>query len=142
MENLKHTSKVKIGKLNKYIFFVEKLNISKSFAFTSSNFIIDHNIRLLQSSKSQSVLAIDFNTLNKVHFLNFGKYIIVFRCGKDNLDREMYFIDYQLKERSILLMDEIFHQRELEVILTLRKKMIETYEGKEKLIASIASIYN
>jgi len=142
MENLKHTFKFKLGRLNKYIFFVEKLNLSKSFAYTSSNFIIDYNIRLLQSSKSQSVLAIDFITPNKVHFLNFGKYIIIMRHGKDNLDREMYFIDYQLKANSILLMDEIFHPRELEVILTLRNKMIETYEGSEVNIASIASIYN
>lgn len=54
----------------------------------------------------------------------------------------MYFIDYNLKESSILLMSEIFQPRELEVILALRQKMNETYEGNEVTIACIASIYN
>ena len=136
------TSKVIIGKMNKYIFMVEKINNRKTFAFTSSSYIIDYNIRLLKSSKSQSVLAIDFDAQDKVHFLNFGRYIIVMRYGKDDQDREMYFIDFNLKETSILLMNEIFHRRELEVILALRLKMMETYKGMEGTIASIASIYN
>ena len=58
------------------------------------------------------------------------------------MDREMYFIDYKLTPHAINVMDEIFSKRELEVILALRLKMIETYEGMETRIASIASIYN
>jgi len=141
MENVKLSSKVVIGKMNKYIFFVEKINSRRTFAFTSSNYVIDYNIRLLQSSNSQSVLNIDFNAPSKVHFLNFGKYIIVLR-HTSAMDREMYFIDYKLTEHAINVMDEIFTKRELEVILALQFKMIETYLGKETTIASIASIYN
>ena len=142
MENVKLSSKVFIGKLNKFIFFVEKINNRKTFAFTSSRYVIDYNIRLLQSSKSQSVLAIDFDAPNKVHFLNFGRYIIIMRYGKYNDDRELYFIDYLFSEKSILLMNEIFHRKELKVILALKRKMEETYEGSEATIATIASIYN
>ena len=58
------------------------------------------------------------------------------------MDREMYFIDYKLTEHAINVMDEIFKPRELEVILALRTKMIETYVGSENTIAGIASIYN
>lgn len=142
MERLKKPSEVKLSRLNKFIFLSEQVNSRHSFAFTSSNFLIDNNIRLLLSSKSQAVLGIDFNTLNKIHFLNFGKYIIVLRVGNSNLDREMYFIDYQLKESQILLMNEIFHKKELAAILALRLKMMETYDGREKNIATVASIYN
>lgn len=141
MKNIENRTKIRIGKLNKYIFLVEKINSRRTFAFTSSNYVINYNIRLLQSSKSKSVLNIDFNTPNKVHFLNFGKYIIVLRYNSLN-DREMYFIDYNLTEHSIILMDEIFSLHELEVILALRQKMNETYTKTEELIAGIASIYN
>ena len=141
MKNLENTSQIKIGKIDKYIFLVEKINSRRTFAFTSSNYVIDHNIRLLKSSHSQSVLNIDFNAPNKVHFLNFGRYIIVLRYNS-LIDREMYFIDYKLTEHAINVMDEIFTKRELDVILALRQKMIETYEGMESSIASIASIYN
>ena len=142
MERLANTSNFKIGRLNKYIFFAEKVNSRHSFAFTSSNFIIDYNLRLLQSSKSQAILGIAFETTMKCHLLNFGRYIIVLRVGNSNLDREMYFVDYQLKESQILLMDKIFHRKELTAILRLRQKMMETYDGREKNIATVASIYN
>jgi len=141
MKNLQSSSQIKIGKIDKYIFLVEKINSRRTFAFTSSNYVIDHNIRLLQSSNSQSVLNIDFNVPSKIHFLNFGKYIIVLRYTSI-IDREMYFIDYKLTEHAIKVMDEIFTPKELEVILVLRQKMIETYEGNENIVASIASIYN
>ena len=133
--------KVIIGKLNQYIFMVEKLNTRCTFAFTSSNYLIGINIRLLQSSNSDSILSIDFDAPSKVHFLNFGKYIIVFRYTSEN-DREMYFIDYKLSEHAINMMEMIFTKRELEVILALRQKMIDTYSCTDKTIASIASIYN
>jgi len=54
----------------------------------------------------------------------------------------MYFIDYKLTEHAINVMDEIFKPKELELILALRSKMIETYSGTENTIAGIASIYN
>ena len=142
MEFINHSSKVFLGKISRYIFLVEKLNSRHSFAFTSSNFIIDSNIRLLQSVLSKSLQNIDYNDPNKMHFLNFGKYIIILRYASDNCEREMYFIDYKLRESSILLMDEIFNKKEIEIILTLRSKMMETYLGSEEAIASIASIYN
>lgn len=141
MKNIQNSSQIVIGKINMFIFMVEKINSRRTFAFTSSNYVIDYNIRLLQSSNSQSILNIDFNTPNKIHFLNFGKYIIVFLYNS-TIDREMYFIDYNLTPHAINLMDEIFSNKELEVILALRQKMFETYEGKENTIASIASIYN
>jgi len=141
MDNPQQT-KVFIGKMNKYVFFAEKVNARKTFAFTSSNYIIDYNIRLLQSSQSKAVHDIDFTAPNKVHFLNFGKYIIVMRHTTNDTDKEMYFIDYKLKKSSITMMNEIFSKRELEVILELRQKMIDTYEGSDGTIASIASIYN
>lgn len=141
MKNLQSTTKVRIGKMNMYFFFVEKINSRRTFAFTNSNYVIDYNIRLLQSSKSKAVLTIDFNAASKVHFLNFGRYIIVLRYNS-LIDREMYFIDYKLTEHAINVMDEIFSKREIELILALRQKMNETYVGTENTIASIASIYN
>ena len=142
MEYINHSSKVFIGKISRYIFLVEKLNSRHTFAFTSSNFIIDSNIRLLQSVHNISIQNIDYHTPNKVHFLNFGKYIIILRYASGNHNKEMYFIDYRLKENSILLTNEIFNKKEIEIILALRSKMTETYEGKESTIALIASIYN
>ena len=142
MENLNHSSKVFIGKISKYVFLVEKLNPRSTFAFTSNNFVIDANIRLLQSMHNISIQNIDFNTRNKVNFLTFGKYIIILRYASGNLNREMYFIDYRLKESSILLTNEIFNNKEIEIILSLRSRMMETYKGSEVAIASLASIYN
>lgn len=75
--------------------------------------------------------------------LTFGYVDITFLVKQISpIDREMYFIDYKLSEHAIGKMDEIFKPRELEVILSLRQKMMETYEGKKINIALIASIYN
>ena len=126
----------------KYIFNVERLNANHTFAFTNSSHLINYNISLLRLANHVLLSKIDFAEADKMHFINLGRYIIVLRVNEFNVDMEMLFISFDLPNKSLMHMNEIFTEQELGVILALKQKMIETYNKADESIAEIAIASN
>lgn len=124
------------------IFSATRLNSQSTFAFTNSKYLIDYNLSLLRQSNYELISSIDFTEVQKIHFLNYGKYIIVLKIGKTLEDQEQFFIDYRLPNNRLKLMNEIFNPQQLGVILALKQKMVESYTEADELVASIVCTFN
>lgn len=121
----------------KYAFQVETTNRSLSFGYTDTPYLVRQNIDII-NNKYKRCPFININE-NNIHFINIGRYMILIRMGKTLM--QMFFLDYHLPYESIKSL-EIFAKQEIEILLTMRDKMYETYSEADDDLATLTSIYN
>ena len=121
----------------KFTFHVETTNASKSFGYTDTPYLVRQNVDKINSRNKQCPF-IDFSE-SSIHFVNIGRYMILIRIGKTQ--KQMFFLDYHLPYESIKTL-EIFAKQEIEVLLQMRDKMLNTYTEADDEKATLTSIYN
>ena len=126
-------------KLKRKYLFVETINDSCTYGFTSIPFYVRQNVNVLMQQRDIRCPVINFDHRH-VYIICCGRYMVILRIYSPQ-KMQMFFLDYILGSDKIKAMD-ILITKEIEALMRLRDWMLNTYTEEDDELAVIASIYN